>query len=84
MLHSHHEESDPYPAFDVASKLIGVRLGKYKERLRDHRKSEPEQLTAAYSMFQANENEAEGGDEPIVIAEMETNIQTDRTASSKR
>ncbi len=78
VLQAQHEADDPYPAFDVASKHVATRLSRYKDKLRDHhRKDDPVGLhTAAYYTLQSNENEAEGGTEPAVVAEMETNIQT--------
>jgi ribosomal subunit interface protein len=77
VVQTHHEDSDPYPAFDVAAKAAGKRLSKYKEKLRDHRKTEPDALTAAYTTFASEEvEEAEGGTGGAIIAEMETQILT--------
>jgi len=76
VLQTHHEADDPYPAFDAAAKAAGKRLSRYKDKLRDHRKNEPDHLAAAYTTLSGNENEAEGGTEPAVIAEMEMQIQT--------
>lgn len=76
VLQTHHEASDPYPAFDTAAKLAGKRLSRYKDKLRDHRKSEPDVLAAAYTTIAAEDNEAEGGTGGAVIAEMETQILT--------
>ncbi len=78
ILEAQHEADDPYPAFDVASQRVATRLSRYKDRLRDHhRKEDPVELhTAAYTTFESNENEAEGGEEPAVVAEMETVVPT--------
>jgi ribosomal subunit interface protein len=78
VLQANHEESDPYPAFDVAAKMLAKRLSRYKDKLRDHHKYEAadELLAATYSTFGAENNEAEGGKEPVVIAEMEMLVQT--------
>ena len=76
VLQSHHEASDPYPAFDVAAKMVSKRLSRYKDKLRDHHKQEPVSLAATYTTFKTDENEAEGGTEPPVIAEMTTQVQT--------
>ena len=76
VLQTHHEADDPYPAFDAAAKAAGKRLSRYKDKLRDHRKNEPDTLAAAYTTLGTNENEAEGGTEPVVIAEMEMQVQT--------
>ncbi|MBI3440203.1 MAG: ribosome-associated translation inhibitor RaiA [Proteobacteria bacterium] len=77
VLQTHHEADDPYPAFDIAAKLVSKRLSRYKDRLRDHRKYEVSSDTSAtYTTIKGDESEAEGGDEPVVIAEMTTQIQT--------
>ena len=76
VLQTHHEASDPYPAFDIAAKLVSKRLSRYKDKLRDHHKYEPADLAATYTTIRGDENEAEGGVEPVVIAEMTMQVQT--------
>jgi ribosomal subunit interface protein len=76
VLQTHHEAADPYPAFDAAAKAAGKRLSRYKDKLRDHRKTEPDVLAAAYTTIAADDNQAEGGTGGAVIAEMETQILT--------
>ncbi len=79
VLQSEHETDDPYPAFDIAAKMLGKRLGRYKDRLRDHRKHEAaDDLSAVYTTFRAEdaEEEVEGGEEPAIIAEMTAPVQT--------
>ncbi|MCE9507239.1 MAG: ribosome-associated translation inhibitor RaiA [Alphaproteobacteria bacterium] len=78
VLQANHEANDPYPAFDVAAKLIAKRLSRYKDKLRDHHKHEKtaELLAATYTTLKTEDNEAEGGNEPVVIAEMEMQVQT--------
>ena len=58
--------ADPYPAFDVANQRVAKRLSRYKDKLRDHHRTEDpsEVLHAAYTTFQTPEEEAEGGQEP--------------------
>jgi len=77
-LQTQNEAADPYPAFDMAAKTIATRLGRYKDKLRDHRKHEPAELLASYTTFQADndDNQAEGGSEAAIIAETETKILT--------
>ncbi len=77
VLEATSEGEEVYPAFDNAVEKLSSRLRRYKDKLRDHhRKEDPAQLhTAAYTTF-SSENEAEGGNEPAVIAEMEMPIQT--------
>lgn len=82
-------ESDPYVAFDAASEKAAKRLRRYKRRLRDHhsrreKSPETEQIKASYYTLAAEEtgqdNKADDveteSDEPIVIAEIKTQIQT--------
>lgn len=78
VLEAHHEADDPYPAFDEASKRVATRLSRFKDKIRDHHRTEdPVELhAAAYTTFQSSEDEAEGGTEPAVIAEMETAVPT--------
>ncbi|HYD18221.1 MAG TPA: ribosome-associated translation inhibitor RaiA [Patescibacteria group bacterium] len=79
VLEAQNEADDPYPAFDGASKNVAKRLSKYKDRLKDHHKRQgvSETTAAAYTTFSSsNENEAEGGQEPAVIAEMDTQVPT--------
>lgn len=76
VLQTHHEAPDPYPAFDVAVKAAAKRLSRYKDRLRDHHKNEPDVLAASYTTLATDEDKADGGTEPAVIAEMETQILT--------
>lgn len=77
VLQTAHEAPDPYPAFDAANKTVGQRLSRYKDKLRDHRKyDDAEVLSAAYTTLESTGDEAEGGSEPAVIAEMETQVQT--------
>lgn len=76
VLQSQHEANDPYPAFDVAMQRAAKRLGRYKDRLRDHHRTEPEEIMASYTTLKSEEDEAEGGTEPVVIAEMQTQVKT--------
>ncbi len=81
LLQTQNTAEDPYPAFDVASERMAKRLRRYKERLKDHHKrmEDAEQQEAVYYQLQAEEAESEepsGDDEPMIIAEMATTIQT--------
>lgn len=77
VLEAFAQGEEPYPAFDAAVTKLGTRLRRYKDKLRDHhRKENPVEMhAAAYTTFNT-ENEAEGGEEPAVVAEMEMPIQT--------
>lgn len=85
VLQTHHAAEDAYPAFDTAAARMGKRLGRYKDRLRHHHKkiSElPDDANLAakyYTLKHAEDSEAEpieGGDEPAIVAELHTMIQT--------
>jgi ribosomal subunit interface protein len=76
VLQAEHEADDPYPAFDIASTRVAKRLAKYKDKLRDHHKTEAETVKAAYTTLQSNENEAEAGADPVIIAETSTSVLT--------
>lgn len=79
LVQSHGTGGDAYPAFDEAVEHLGKRLRRYKRRLRDHHRSRPETLEtlpAQKYVLASEEAEVEGPDQPIVIAEMETEIET--------
>ena len=78
VLEAHNEADDPYVSFDGASARVSGRLGRYKDKLRDHHRKEDVVTlhTAAYTTFQSNENEPEGGVEPAIVAEIESQILT--------
>lgn len=83
-------ETDPYVAFDAAAAKASKQLRRYKRRLRDHHERleqtpETEILKARKYVLAmgeaedaANENfdEVENGKDPVIIAEMTTDIQT--------
>ena len=82
LLQGHAETPDPYAAFDTALDHIAKRMRRYKQRLRDHRRSaEPESEMQAQQYVLAGggdeEEEAVTADgQPVVIAEMTTAIET--------
>lgn len=80
LVQSHGATGDAYSAFEEAASHLAKRLRRYKRRLRDHHQR-PDQVEAlpAQQYVLAGENseaESEEKDEPIVIAEMETGIET--------
>lgn len=77
VLEASSSGEEVYPAFDAAAEKLATRLRRYKDKLRDHHRKEDaaELHLAAYTTFDV-ENEAEGGHEPAVVAELETQIQT--------
>jgi len=81
LVQSHGATDDAYSAFDEAAEHLSKRLRRYKRRLRDHHNQRPEQSDAlpAHQYVLAGEvgdGETEEKDEPMVIAEMETGIET--------
>jgi len=81
VLHSEAAASEPYPAFDQACDRIAKRLRRYKRRLKE-RHSEPRNpvVAARYQVLRSDdvqETEVEEAPaQPVVVAEMETSIDT--------
>jgi ribosomal subunit interface protein len=84
-------ESDPYAAFDIAAAKVAKQLRRYKKKIRDqHQRSQhtPEEeimkaqhytLAAGLGNPDEEENVDDGipeGDDPVVVAEITTDIQT--------
>lgn len=80
------DSAGPYPAFDQANTKLTTQLRRYKDRLRDHHQNQGSKGDIAlgqpaneYMLQQGEEDAAahgEGGDSPVVLAELPTNIQT--------
>lgn len=78
-------ETDPYASFENAAEKIGKQMRRYKRRLRDHHdrlELTPESEIAKahdYVLAAASEQDtaqSEKEDDPVVIAEMTTNMDT--------
>jgi ribosomal subunit interface protein len=88
LLQAGAEATEIYPAFDAAAEKVGKRLRRYKRRLKGHHaagdhKVAPDSLLAQERVIEAaNPDLGEGEDvdldgaEPVVIAEMQTRIET--------
>ncbi|MFN3700619.1 MAG: ribosome hibernation-promoting factor, HPF/YfiA family [Alphaproteobacteria bacterium] len=91
LINTEAEAGDPYGAFDAAAEKAAKRLRRNKKKLRDHharseKTPESENLKAQnYTLAieeineaeeQDNHDEVSGADEPLVIAEMTTTIET--------
>lgn len=84
LLQAGAEATEIYPAFDAAAEKVGKRLRRYKRRLKAHHASSdhkvaPDSLPARERVIEADADEAEieaEGTEPVVIAEMQTRIDT--------
>lgn len=78
VLQSHGKAGDPYPAFDTALDKLARQLQKHKKRLVDHH-HRPEQAEAApepASSYVLDESKEAANEQPLVIAEMQTVIET--------
>lgn len=78
------QAGDPYGAFDDASEKVAKQLRRYKRRLRDHHERQEQDIEAgiikavAYTLAEESEEEAQAleGDDPVIVAEVSTHIQT--------
>jgi len=80
---SANDPADPYPAFDQANNRLSKQLKKYKDRLKDHHtrveKGEMPLPTAANEYTLQHDEAAEhgeGGDNPLILAELPTQVET--------
>ncbi|MBT4906590.1 MAG: ribosome-associated translation inhibitor RaiA [Rhodospirillaceae bacterium] len=79
-MQGHAESNGAQAAFDAAMERIAKRLRRYKRRLRDHRKAASDAAAVEaqqYVLAAGNEDEEEPvteNDQPVVIAEMTTQI----------
>jgi ribosomal subunit interface protein len=88
MVNADAVESDPYVSFESAADKVGKQMRRYKRRLRDHHErleQTPEtemQKARSYVLAKTPEQEKDEltglpqGDDPVVIAEVETRIET--------
>lgn len=81
MVMSDAQDKEPYASFDAACEKVAKQLRRYKKRIRDHHERlEENPFTQAQnyvieSKHDETEEEAEIA-EPVVVADMVTNIQT--------
>ena len=78
-VQAHSSAGDPYAAFDLAADHMATRLRRYKRRLRDHHRSakQSEAMPAQAFVLAAephDEPEDTAAEEPVVVAEMESEI----------
>jgi len=80
MLQSNASASEPYPAFDMAADRMAKRLLRYKDRLKKHHQEAPSENALMAQAFVLNPEEedarAGAGDNPVIVAEMMTPIET--------
>jgi len=81
LLQSAAEGAAPYVAFDGAAQRLTERLRRYKRRLRDHHRAAVEgeranQYVLAPESEAETESAADGPNDHLVVAEMETEVPT--------
>ncbi len=79
ILQSHGEAGEPYPSFDAALEKLSSQLQRYKARIANHRrreKSESAHSAALTYVLRPQEEDKADHDQPVVVAEMETRIDT--------
>ena len=82
LLQASAEATDIYPAFDAAAEKTGTRLRRYKRRLRDHHMHDAQAAAAdqvparQYVIESEPATDDDVGDEPVIIAEMDTTVET--------
>ena len=82
-LEAQGEANEPYPAFDAAAERLSTRLRRYKRRLRDHSNKlvdvdgtglPAQQYILAGESEESHSDESSGDNQPVVVAEMATEI----------
>ena len=85
VVQGHARSGDPYASFDEAAEHMAKRLRRYKRRLRDHHRdrSQKEEILRAAQYVLAAEEEADSDtsehpepEQPVIVAEMQTQIET--------
>lgn len=86
MVQATATETDPYVSFDITASKIAKQMRRYKNRLRDHHDKLDTQTVATVIQARdfvlkeeeaaAEEETTEAANDPIIIAEMTTDIQT--------
>lgn len=82
MVMADAQDTDPYASFDAASEKVAKQMRRYKKRLRDHHERLEEEIfiPAQHSVIESavtsDQEEEETPQEPVVVADMITNIQT--------
>jgi ribosomal subunit interface protein len=79
VIRCHAHDNDPYQCIDGATQKLDKILRRHKNRLRDHHRVDQHTLEEALEVKQSvvsadQSNESDGASNPIIIAEMTTNI----------
>jgi ribosomal subunit interface protein len=85
IVQGHARSEDAYASFDQAAEHMAKRLRRYKRRLRDHHhdRSQKEEILNAAQYVLAAEQDVDADaaehpepDQPVIVAEMQTQIET--------
>ena len=81
LLQANASANEPYPAFDAAASRIAQRLRRYKKKISDHhleaQRQEEAKLASAFVLqSDDHDREEEANDNPVVVAEMTTPIES--------
>lgn len=79
VLQSHGQAADAYPAFDDCLQKLGRQLQRYKTRIQNHRQDAVDEsalVASTYVIEHKDTAEEVANDQPLVIAEMQTSIQS--------
>lgn len=85
IVQSHALSADPYASFDDAADHVAKRLRRYKRRLRDHHRERTQKedvlkaaqyVLAAEELAEPDDEDYAEPDQPVIIAEMQTHIET--------
>lgn len=81
LLQANASASEPYPAFDQAASRIAHRLRRYKNKIKHHhhesvRQDEAQMANTFVLHGEEHDREEEANDNPVVVAEMTTAIET--------
>lgn len=76
IMRSQAEADDVYAAFDAAADKIEKQLRRYKRKLSDHHRHEPENILRGRKyIINDNNDHEEVADAPVVIAEKDANVE---------
>jgi ribosomal subunit interface protein len=75
-VRAHAQDTDPYRSCDLALEKMETRIHRYKARLRDQKRFRDEDILPAQQYVISSDNEDQGEDTPLIIAEMSHDIQT--------
>lgn len=76
-VRAHAQDTDPYRSCDLALEKMEARIHRYKARLRDQKRNQKDvDILPAQQYVISAEDEDQGGETPLIIAEMSHDIQT--------